>query len=378
MRDAAITVSDKAEHYDGIILRSYSLHNHVFPAALRAIARAGAGTNNIPIEQCSQSGIVVFNTPGANANSVKELVIAGLLLSSRNIFESMLWTQSLAGRSDEIPDLIEAEKKHFVGPEIRGKVLGVIGLGAVGSLVANTATDLGMRVLGYDPYISVDTAWHITNTVRRETSLESLIAQSDYISVHIPFFEQTRHFIGASLLKHAKKNLVLLNFSRDGIVDTQAVIEALEQKRIARYVTDFPEDDLLGMPHVLAIPHLGASTPEAEENAALMAAETLTAFLLEGTVRHSVNFPPCSLEWQGQHRLTIGNKNIPSMVSTITAIIARYDLNIEDMINKHHNDVAYNIIDIDVAAPAELIEELEDQEGILCARYLHRARPANN
>ncbi len=372
---AGITLAEEDQDYDALILRSHSLHDYPLPDSLRAIARAGAGVNNIPIDLCSQKGIVVFNTPGANANSVKELVLALIIMSSRNLFESMLWTQSLAGRADEIPALIEEQKKNFRGPEIKQKNLGVIGLGAVGSLVANSAVSLGMKVLGYDPYISIETAWNLSHKVTRETSLEALVRHSDYITLHIPYTEQTKHYINAKTLAPAKQNLVLLNFSRENIVDTDAILEALQQKKLARYVTDFPEDSLLGTPGILSTPHLGASTPEAEENAAVMASKTLIDYLYKGTIQNSVNFPNAMIDSTSQHRLAIGNQNIPSMVSTITSLIARYTINIENMINQHKQDIAYTLIDIDQPIPYKLIQELTAQEGILFARYLKTTPP---
>ncbi|MGL4789958.1 MAG: phosphoglycerate dehydrogenase [Anaerotignaceae bacterium] len=339
-------VSDKMANPDGIIVRSADMFNYEFPESLVGIARAGAGTNNIPIDACSEKGIVVFNTPGANANAVKELVLTGILISSRRIVEGIEWSRSLKGK-ENINKLVESGKKQFAGPEIKGKRLGVIGLGAIGVLVANAAVSLGMEVMGYDPFLSVHSAWSISSEVEMAESIESIVTQCDYVTVHVPLNQKTKNLFDKNLFAMMKKGARLLNFARGELVETEALKEALENGTVDTYITDFPGEEVLNLDNVLAIPHLGASTPESEENCAEMAAIEIKAFLKYGTIKNSVNFPNCEALYTGKARITIAHKNVPSMVGSITGVIAKEELNIDNMINKSKGDWAYTILDID-------------------------------
>ena len=355
---------------DAILVRSASLHELELPATLRAIARAGAGTNNIPVELCTQKGIVVFNTPGANANAVKEVIIAGMLLSSRKIFEGIQWTRGLAGKGKEIPSLVEAEKSRFAGPELHGKTLGIIGLGAIGVLVANAALSLGMRVIGYDPFISIESAWHLSREVERMQGLESLLCQSDYLTIHTPLTDKTRGLLSAERFSLMKKGVRIMNFARGDLVNNEDLIKALRSGHVACYVTDFPEDELLKEENVIAVPHLGASTPESEDNCAVMAVQQVRIFLETGNIRHSVNFPDCFMEKNNKKRIIIANKNIPNMVGQITNALAERKINIADLLNRHMDDLAYNIIDIDNELTADTLEKLRSIEGVVMVREI--------
>ena len=357
---------------DAVLLRSQNLYGVELPSSVKAIARAGAGVNNIPVDLCSERGIVVFNTPGANANSVKELVLAGLLLSSRRISSGISWVRSLKDMGDEVPVMVEREKKAFAGPEIAGKTLGVIGLGAIGASVANTARALGMDVVGHDPFITVEGAWGLSSDVRRAVNLTALIAESDYITLHTPLTEDTRGLIDDRLISHMKPGTRILNFARMELVDHESLFRAFDSGAVAAYVTDFPTAELLAYDQVIPVPHLGASTPEAESNCAVMAVRQLRAFLEDGNITNSVNFPACELPRSpGRHRLVIANRNIPKMVGRITTILADCGANIADMINKGRGDLAYNIIDLDTAIDASVIRELEGIEGVINVRYLY-------
>lgn len=356
---------------DAIIVRSAKMHDMELPETIKAIARAGAGTNNIPVELCSQKGIVVFNTPGANANAVKELVFAGLLLASRKIYRGIVWVNSLAGKGDEIPKLVEAGKKDFTGHEIKGKTLGVIGLGAIGVDVANDALALGMNVLGFDPYLSVDAAWGLSSAVQKAKSLDHVFTEADYITIHVPLTDSTKGLINKEKLALMKKGISILNFSRGGIVNNSDIKEAVASGKISRYVTDFPEEELIGVENIICIPHLGASTEEAEDNCAIMAADQVKDFLENGNIKNSVNFPNTELPlFEGSSRLTIINKNIPNMVAQITTLLANKGLNITDMINKNKGDYAYNILNIAGEIPAALVDELNGIDGILRVRSI--------
>ncbi|TVQ35787.1 MAG: 3-phosphoglycerate dehydrogenase [Spirochaetaceae bacterium] len=374
LREAGITVDPAVENPDGILVRSASLHEIEFGPQLKAIARAGAGYNNVPVDRCSETGIVVFNTPGANANSVKELVLTGLLLSSRRIVQGINWARSLAGKGDEVPALIEKSKSSFIGPEISGKTLGVIGLGAIGVMVSNAAEALGMRVIGYDPYLSVESAWGLSRTVERSPSIESLFARSDYITLHVPLNGTTRQMLSAEAFGKMKPGVRVLNLARGGLVDDQALLSAVEDGTVECYVTDFPTDELACNEKVLPVPHLGASTPEAEENCALMAARQLRDYLLSGNVVNSVNFPDCEMGPSENERLVIANRNIPNMVGQITTILAEDNQNILDLLNRHKDDLAYNIIDIERALSPEALHRLRAIDGVLMVREVH-ARP---
>lgn len=354
-----------------ILVRSADMHSMEIPSSVLAIARAGAGVNNIPIAKCTERGIVVFNTPGANANGVKELVIAAMLLCSRKIIEGLDWVQSLKGKGDEVPALVEKGKAQFAGPEIQGKTLGVIGLGAIGVLVANAAVALGMRVLGYDPYISVEGAWKLSREVIKANSIDALITESDYITIHVPLTPETRLLFNRDRLARIKAGARLINLSRSGLVDNEALLAEIRSGRLAAYVTDFPEDELLGVPNVYCIPHLGASTPESEDNCAIMAADQIRDYLEKGHVRNSVNFPDCEMTPSGKDRIIVINRNIPNMVGQITTVLARHNLNIEDMINKHRGDVAYNIIDVTGNVESGLEAELLAIEGVIRVRLLN-------
>ena len=363
-------VASEIPNPDAIIVRSYNMHDMEFAENLLAIARAGAGVNNIPVEKCSQLGIAVFNTPGANANSVKEIVIAGLLLSSRKVIQGINWAKTLIGKGDEVPKLIEKGKSQFAGPEIKGKRLGVIGLGAIGVMVANDARALGMQVTGYDPFISVESAWHLSSDIERAKGPEEIYSNSDYITLHVPLAESTKNMINKSAFKRMKKGTRLLNFARGGLVNENDLKDAIDDGTISCYVTDFVTEDLLKMENVIAIPHLGASTPEAEDNCAIMAVNQIKDYLEKGIVRNSVNFPTCEMAFNGKKRIIIINKNIPAMVGQITSVLADADVNISDMINKSKGDVAYNIIDIDSDINEKDVGKIRKIEGIVKVRVI--------
>lgn len=364
-------IASEFQNPDGIILRSFKMHDMTLPASLKAIARAGAGVNNIPIERCSESGIVVFNTPGANANAVKELVICGLLLSSRGIVQGVQWAQNLDANPDEVPALIEKGKANFAGNEIKGKTLGVIGLGAIGALVAKDALALGMEVVGYDPYLSVDGAWELSNDVQKATGLETLLKKADYITIHVPLLPSTKHMYNAEKFAMMKKGVKIMNFARGELFDNSALIEALGSGQVGAYVTDFPTHELLHVKGVLPIPHLGASTTESEENCAMYAARAMKQFLESGNIENSVNFPNCKLPIkQGLTRLAIINKNIPNRIGEVTSLLAKYELNIDDMINQSKGEYAYMLLDIDGKITAEVIKELEGLNGIIRVRSI--------
>lgn len=361
---------------DAILLRSANMLEMEIPASVKAVARAGAGVNNIPVNKCSERGIVVFNTPGANANGVKELVIAGLLMSSRKIFPGLMWAKTLVGRGDEVPNLIEKGKSGFVGPELKGKRLGVVGLGAIGVMVANDALGLGMQVSGYDPFISVEAAWGLSSNVKRARSLESLIAASDYITLHVPLTDKTKGFINRERLAIMKKGARLLNFARGGLVNNEHLKEALDQGIVSVYVTDFPDEELLKMENVIAFPHLGASTPEAEDNCAIMAVNQLKNFLEKGNIKNSVNFPDCELESRAPTRIVIANRNIPNMVGQYTSILASEKINILGLINHHKGDYAYNIIDIDEEISPSVEESIKNIDGVIMVRVINFSETA--
>jgi D-3-phosphoglycerate dehydrogenase len=356
---------------DAILVRSADMNDMQIPPSVIAIARAGAGYNNIPVSRCSEGGVVVFNTPGANANAVKELAIAALLLSSRNIVGGINWTASIADRSD-VPDLVEKEKSKFTGPEIKGKTLGVIGLGAIGVMVANDAIALGMDVIGFDPYISVEAAWHLSSDVIRADTLEGLLAKSDYITLHLPLGDNTKGLLDAEKFRIMKKDARVINFSRNALVKDKDIIEALEAGKLSAYVTDFPTAELLACKKVIGIPHLGASTPEAEDNCAIMAVKQIMDCLENGAVRNSVNFPRCKHEQRTPYRLIVVNKNIPNMVGQITTNLAGANINIMDLINHHRDDYGYNIIDIEQKIPESVLEQIRKVDGIIRVRVIER------
>lgn len=355
---------------DGILVRSKEMKDMTLPPSVKAIARAGAGVNNIPIDRCSEKGIVVFNTPGANANGVKELVILGMLLASRKVIEGIAWAKGLVGEGDKVPDLIEKGKAKFGGTEILGKRLGVVGLGAIGTLVANAAEGLGMEVSGYDPFMSIEAAWMLSRNTKRAASLEKLFAESDFISLHAPLNKDTRGSINAQKFAVMKKGAVLLNFARRELVNTADLQKAIADGIVSCYVTDFPDEEIIKMDRCIAIPHLGASTEESEENCAIMAAMQLMDFLENGNIKNSVNFPEGHLDRTGNKRLTISNPNTPGMIEKITHILAESKINIADMLNKSKGTMAYNIIDIDGTVSDDLIKKLRSIEGVIAIRVL--------
>lgn len=367
-------IGDDMRDPEGIILRSYDMHSMDLPKSLLGIARAGAGTNNIPVDACAKKGIVVFNTPGANANAVKELVILGLLISSRKVVQGIEWVNGL--RDDEnIEKLVEKGKSQFVGPEIDGKTLGVIGLGAIGVMVANVAYRLGMKVIGYDPYISVDAAWHMSRHVNRAASMEELVANSDYVTIHVPLNAKTRGLYDEKLFAATKPGARLLNLARGELVDAKALEQALSSGTIACYVTDFPTKEVAGLPNVVLIPHLGASTPESEENCAEMAAMELKNFLEYGNIKNSVNFPDCEAPYTGKVRIAITNENKPNMVSSVASVFAAEGINIDNMLNKSRGDYAYTLLDVDTLCGKgeKVLAELLAIDGVTSARIVREA-----
>jgi D-3-phosphoglycerate dehydrogenase len=365
-------VASEIPHPDAILVRSADLHSLEIPESVLAIARAGAGVNNIPVPRCSDRGVVVFNTPGGNANAVKELVLAALLVSSRDIVGGINWGKTIAGKADEVPDLVEKEKSRFEGPELRGKTLGVVGLGAIGVMVANAARALDMEVIGYDPYISVDAAWNLSREVVRADTLEGLLAKADYVTLHTPLGDATRGLLNGEKFRFMKKGARIINLARGGLVNEADIIAALGSEKLAAYVTDFPSAELLACPRAICIPHLGASTPEAEDNCAVMAARQLMDFLESGAVKNSVNFPRCRLDQHAPFRLLVANRNIPNMVGQITTILAEAGINIMDLINHHREEFAYNIIDTEQEISGETLEQLKKVEGIIRVRTIER------
>ncbi|MDN5924334.1 MAG: phosphoglycerate dehydrogenase [Xanthomonadales bacterium] len=370
--DSDYVISDELDAADAIVLRSADLHARTLPASVLAVARAGAGTNNIPVAALSERGVPVFNAPGANANAVKELVLAGMLMAARHIDEALAFVAGLDA-GDGLDARVEAEKKRFNGSELEGKTLGVIGLGAIGVRVANAAYALGMRVIGYDPHMTVDGAWQLDASVQRAASPQELYAASDYVSFHVPLVDATRGLFAHESLSVAKPGLVVLNFARNGIVDVDAVLAGIDGGRIGAYVTDFPTAALLGHPRVLALPHLGASTGEAEENCAVMVIEQLRQYLEHGDIRHSVNFPNTRMPRSGSARLCIANRNRPNMIGQLSQALGEAGANIAQMRNASRGELAYNLIDLDAPAPAGLEAAIAAIEGILSVRLLANA-----
>ncbi|MEA5137152.1 MAG: phosphoglycerate dehydrogenase [Candidatus Fimivivens sp.] len=366
------TVSDSADNYDAVLVRSADMQEAELPDGLLAVARAGAGYNNIPVERCTEKGIVVFNTPGANANAVKELVICGMLLCGRQVISGVEWLEQLRGeKPEDIEKLVEKGKKQFVGPELAGKKLGVIGLGAIGVMVANAADKgLGMQVMGYDPYLSVEAAWNLTRSIIHVKNLSEIFASCDYITMHLPLNDKTRGMIGEAELTAMKPGSVLLNFSRGGLVDDTALIKALESGHLRHYVTDFPNDMVLGVKGVIATPHLGASTPESEENCAQMAAQQLRSYLEDGNIINSVNLPYCELPRTGGYRVAVINRNIKNMVGQMTAVLADAGHNIEHMVNSSRGEWAYTLLDLASKPDQACLERLCAIKGVVRVRVL--------
>ncbi|MGI1806510.1 phosphoglycerate dehydrogenase [Exiguobacterium sp. TDN 0502] len=362
-------VQREADHPDAFLVRSKDLHDMRFPDSLKAVARAGVGVNTIPLDQLANRGIPVFSTPGANANAVKELVIGSLFLTARKLVPSLLWTSNLRG--PDIPERIEANKKQFVGTELLGKRIGIVGLGAIGASLANTLHELGMTVTGYDPHMSVESAWRVSNQIHRATQLEELLATSDYITLHLPLVDATTGLLDAALLSKMKHGATLLNFSRGELVDEQALADVLRSGRLANYVTDFPNAFILSLPRVIPLPHIGASTSEAEENCAIMAVDQLRLFLETGNIRNAVNFPAVELPFTGKRRITIAHHNIPNMVGQIASVLAQESINIANMINGSKDAIAYTIIDIDNHADETIsLDRLNQIPGVLKTRLL--------
>ncbi len=367
---AGYTVGEELADADGVMVRSAAMHDMALPDSLWAIARAGAGVNNIPVDACSEKGVVVFNTPGANANAVKELVLAGLFLSSRKIVDGVQWAKTLKGEGDAVGKLVEKGKSAFAGPEILGKKLGVIGLGAIGVLVANAATALGMEVYGYDPFLSVDAAWKLSRSIHHAATLEEIYTACDYITVHVPLTPDTKGMIGKDALAAMKDGVRVLNFARGGLVDSAAMLTALESGKVAAYVVDFPSDDMLGVTNVIAIPHLGASTPESEDNCAVMAADELMDYLENGNITHSVNFPDMKVPRSGDTRVCVLHKNVPNMLAQISAVVSGAGVNIASMTNKSRKDYAYTVLDIEGAVKDSVSRDIAGIRDVIRVRVL--------
>ncbi len=363
-------ISAEHENPDAIILRSAKLHDMVIPDQLKAIGRAGAGTNNVPVAKMSELGIPVFNAPGANANAVKELVIAGMLLACRNIVQAWNYTASIEGSAEEQTKAVEDGKKKFVGFELPGRTLGVIGLGAIGVQIANAASALGMRVIGFDPTITVKSAWQLSADVEEMASVEELVKQADFVTFHVPLIDATRNLLNAERIASMKDGAVILNFARDGIVDDDAVLAAIERGKVGSYVSDFPSQKLKNNDRVITLPHLGASTGEAEDNCAIMVADQLKDFLENGNISNSVNFPSIKLARGGASRLAIANRNMPDMVGQISHILGQAGANILHMMNESRNDLAYTLIDLEADIAEEVLDQISSVEGILSVRQL--------
>ena len=363
-------VASEIAHPDAILVRSAKMHDLVIPDTVKAIGRAGAGTNNIPVQAMTARGVAVFNAPGANANAVKELVIAGMLIAARNLGQAWQFARGLSGDDATIGKAVEAGKKQFVGFELPGRTLGVIGLGAIGVKVANAARALGMKVVGYDPTITVQRAWQLASDVQPALSIDDLLSRSDFVSFHVPLTDETRHMVNAERIKTMKQGAVLLNFSRDGILDDDAVVTALDQGHLYAYCCDFPSNLLKDHPRVIALPHLGASTKEAEDNCAVMVADQVRDYLENGSVTNSVNFPEINLPRNGGFRMAIVNSNVPNMVGQISTDLAAAGLNILDMLNRSRGDVAVTLIDVDQPCPEETLARLHAITGVLSVRCL--------
>ena len=366
---ADYNVAEEIDNADAILVRSAALHDIEFDASLKAIARAGAGTNNVPIERCTQNGIVVFNTPGANANAVKELVILGLLLSSRKVVDGIEWAKTLAGKGDEVGKLVEKGKGQFVGPEIKGKTLGVIGLGAIGALVANAAVALGMNVIGYDPFLSVSAAMNLSHKVKYTSELDDIYAVSDYITIHVPLTPETKGLVNKDTIAKMKDGVRILNYARGGLVSTD-IIEALESGKVSAYVVDFPDDNVIGKKNVIAIPHLGASTPESEDNCAVMACCQVRDYLENGNIINSVNMPKLTLDRSGDARICVIHKNVPAQISAITTVIGNDGLNIENMVNATRGEIGYTVLDVTGDVADKVVDDITNIADVIKVRVI--------
>jgi len=363
-------IASEIAHPDAIILRSYNMHDMQIPETVAAIGRAGAGVNNIPVEAMSKRGVPVFNAPGANANAVKELAVAGMLIAARNICNARDYVKELKEEGEALNKAVEAGKKQFVGYELPGKTLGVIGLGAIGVEVANVALSLGMNVVGYDPAITVKRAWQLSSGVQQVDTLDSLFKESDFVTVHVPLVDETKNLINAGRLALMPKGGVVMNLARSGIADDDAILRALDAGKLHAYITDFPKPELIRHPRVVTLPHLGASTREAEENCAIMVAENVKDYLENGNIRFSVNFPQAAIPRMGTYRITIANANVPNMVGQITTCLANANLNIEDLLNKSVGNLAYTIVDLDGPVSNETIAAMRGIKGVLALRNL--------
>ena len=367
---ADYAVGSEIDSEDAIIVRSAKMHDMPISDSLLAVARAGAGYNNIPVDKCSERGIVVFNTPGANANAVKELTIAGMLLAGRDIVGGIEWARTLKGEGDKVAALVEKGKNHFVGPELKGKKLAVIGLGAIGTMVANAGHALEMDVYGYDPFLSVEHALMLSRAVHKAGDLDKLLAEADFVSLHLPLTDKTRGMVDADMLSKFKPGAALLNFSRGELVDGAAVFEAVKAGRLRRYVTDFPSEDMLGAEGVIALPHLGASTPESEDNCAEMAAQELAGYLTRGAIINSVNYPACDPGYTDGARLCVLHANVPNMVGSVTALLAAQGINIANMVNKSRGALAYTVIDADGEIGANVVKAVAAVENVYKVRLI--------
>ncbi|MBE0612801.1 MAG: phosphoglycerate dehydrogenase [Burkholderiales bacterium] len=364
------SVHKDAAHPDAILLRSQDLHKMNIPDSVKAIGRAGAGTNNIPVKAMGERGVPVFNAPGANANAVKELVLAGMLIAARNLAPAMEFVRAIKSEDEDLAKRVEEGKKQFAGLELPQHTLGVIGLGKIGCLVADAAIKLGMNVLGYDPEITVESAWSLPAQVKKAHSIDEVLKASHFVTLHVPLVAQTRNMVNAKNIELMRAGGVLLNFSREGIVDSEAVVQALAANRLKYYVTDFPDSRLAGVSGVIALPHLGASTREAEDNCAVMVADQVRDYLEHGNVTNAVNFPDMSMPRESPYRIAIANANVPSMVAQISATIAAAGMNIHNMLNKSKGEMAYTLVDVDSAATSKLVAQLGAIEGVLAVRYL--------
>lgn len=366
----AYTYGSDLENPDAVMVRSAAMHDMEMPKSLLAIARAGAGVNNIPVEKCSEQGIVVFNTPGANANAVKELVLCGLLISSRKVVPAIEWIKTIKDEGDAVPKLVEKGKSAFAGPEIRGKKLGVVGLGAIGILVANAARSLGMEVYGYDPYMSIDAAWNLSRSIKHAKNLSEIYAECDYITLHVPLTNETKNLVNRESIASMKDGVRILNFARGDLVCSEDVVEALQKGKMAAYVTDFPTAQLIGADGVIAIPHLGASTPESEENCAAMGAFELIDYLENGNIKNSVNLPGVEMPRTSATRICVIHENKPNMLTALTAEVSKDGLNIDNMQNKGRNAYAYTMFDVDGAVGEDNIAAMQAMEGVIRVRVI--------
>lgn len=370
LEEHGCVVGENIQDPDGLILRSADLHSYAFEPSLIAIARSGAGTNNIPLEDCCHRGIVVFNSPGANAEAVKEQILCSLVLSSRDVLGSIDWVKRLNGRGKDIPALVEKGKSQFAGPELMGKTLGVIGLGAVGALIANAAVNLGMNVCGYDPYLSVDAAWRLSRDVKHEVNLDGIYAKADYISINVPYTDQTFHMLDAKAFSKMKDGVRIINESRAEIVDDDAMLAAIASGRVGKYVTDFPNEKVVGVENIIALPHLGACTPESEEKSAVMAARELYDYLANGNIKNSVNFPDATLERMGVSRVCILHQNVPTMLNQFLEITCSTGLNVENMINKAYGAYAYAMIDLNGRLDADQVAKIDRIPEVIRVRVV--------